>query len=86
MDRAAGRVGVMGLRPSAEIVQAWVERTCALQGLPAKLDDPRVIEQIVKLVGHARQTGSTRSASNVPRPRIAGRTTARSSTAATIER
>ena len=86
MDRAAGGVGVMGLKPSPDVVQAWVERTCAAQGIPTKLYDPRVIEQVVKLVGQARQTGSTRSASKAPRPRIAGRTTARSSTAATIER
>ena len=76
----------MGVRPSAEVVQAWVERTCALQGVPAKVQDPLVIAQIVALLGQARQTASIRSSSKVLRPGVAGRTTARSSTAATIER
>jgi len=76
----------MGLRASSDLVRCWVERTCAEQGVAAKVDDRRVIEQIVALVGQARQTGSTRSTSKVARPGVAGRTTARSRMAATIER
>ncbi len=68
------------------VVRAWVERTRAAQGLPPVLDDPVVIGRLVALLPQARQTGSMRSGSKVVRPRTAGRTTARSKSADTIER
>ena len=87
MGRAARAVGVMGMkRVSPGAVRAWVERTCASQGVPVKVSDRAVIETTVTLLGQARQTGSMRSGSKTVRPRRAGRTMARSSTAAMIAR
>lgn len=80
-------MGVKGVPP--EVVHAWVERTCAAQGVPVKVRDPLVTTALVTLLGakrQKRQTGSTRSGSKVVRPRTAGRMTARSKTAATIAR
>ena len=87
MGRTARAVGVMGVKSvPSEVVRAWVERTCSAQGVPVKVSDRAVIEAAVTLLGQARQTGSMRSGSKVVRPRRAGRTTARSSTAAMIAR
>ena len=72
--------------PGPEVVRAWVQRTVAEQGLPAQLEDPVVIARVVALFGQALQMGSTRSGSKAARPGTAGRTTARSKRAATIER
>jgi hypothetical protein len=78
----------MGLKPpDPAVVRAWLERSCAAQGVPVKVADPRIIAAVVSLLPQASfQAGSTRSGSKAVRPRTAGRTTARSSTAATIER
>lgn len=87
MGRAAGGVGVMGVKGSpAEVARAWAERTCAAQGVPVKIRDPQVIRAAVALVGQTRQRGSIRSGSKRVRPRTAGSTIARSRTAATIAR
>lgn len=87
MGRTASGVGVMGLKPpDPAVVRAWIERTRLAQGLPPTLEDAVVIADLVALLPQARQTGSTRSGSKVPRPRTAGRTTARSSSDDTIER
>lgn len=77
-------MGVKGIAPA--VAQAWAERTCEAQGVPVKATDARLVERLVPLLGQARQTGSTRSGSKVPRPRTAGRTTARSISAATTDR
>ena len=80
----------MGVRQVRdEVVRAWVERTCAAQGVPVKVHDPLVTAAVVTLLGgkrQKRQTGSMRSGSKVVRPRTAGRMIARSSTASTIAR
>lgn len=77
----------MGLKPTdPAVVRAWVERTRAAQGLPPMLDDPVVIARLVALLPQARQTGSMRSGSKAVRPGTAGRITARSKSADTIER
>jgi hypothetical protein len=87
MGRAAGGVGIVGVsRPTAEAARAWVERTCAAQGVPVKVTDPAAIRAAVALVGQTRQSGSIRSGSKRVRPRSPGPTVARSSTAATIAR
>jgi hypothetical protein len=72
--------------PDAAVVAAWVAGTRAAQGLAPTLTDSMVIARIVDLVGQARQTGAIRSGSKVARPGTAGRITARSRTADTIER
>ena len=73
------------IRP--EMVRAWLIRTCAAQGVPVKVADPRVIARVVALLPQpSRQTGSIRPGSNAVRPRTAGRMTARSRTAPTIAR
>ena len=73
--------------PDPEVVRAWLERSCAAQSIPVKIADPRIIAKVVTLLGQAsRQSASMRSGSKVARPRTAGRTIARSSTAETIER
>lgn len=74
------------MRIAPEVVRAWVDRTRAAQGLPEVLEDPVVIARVVALLPQARQTGSIRSGSKVVRPGTAGRITARSKSAATIER
>lgn len=45
--------------PAAEVARAWVERTCAGQGVPVKVTDPAVIRAVVALVGQTRQSAST---------------------------
>ena len=75
----------MGL--TRERIRAWVEASCAAQGIPVEIEDPRIIARLVDLLGQSsRQTARTRRSSKVPRPGTAGSTTARSSTADTIER
>jgi len=87
MGRAAGGVGIVGVsRPAAEVTRAWVERTCAAQGVPVKVTDRAVIRTAVALVGQTRQSGSMRSGSKRMRPRSPRPMIARSSTAATIAR
>ena len=90
MGGATGCVGVMGVKHvPPDVVRGWVERTCAAQGVPVKVREPLVTAVVVTLLGRKRQkrqTGSRRSGSKVVRPRTAGRTIARSSSAATIAR
>jgi hypothetical protein len=86
VGRATGGLGIMGVEPDPAVVRAWVARTRAAQGLSPELTDPVVIARVVALLGQARQRGEIRSASKPVRPRTAGRMTARSSTAETIER
>jgi hypothetical protein len=74
------------VRVSPEMVEAWVRRTCAEQGVPERVSDPAVIGRVVALLGQVRQTGSIRAGSKRVRPRTAGRTTTRSRTAATMAR
>ena len=69
-----------------DLARAWVERTCAAQGVPVKVRDPAVIRTAVALVGQTRQSGSMRLGSKRVRPRSPGPTMARSRTAATIAR
>lgn len=76
----------MGLRPDPEVVRAWVERTRAAQGLPEVLDDAVIVARVAALLGQALQTGSMRSGSKVVRPGTAGRITARSKSAETMDR
>ena len=75
------------MRVDPAVVQAWLERTCAVQGVPVKVSDPRIVAKVAALLGQASgQTGSIRAASKVARPRTAGRMTARSRTEETIAR
>jgi len=84
---AALGVGEMAVKPPhPAVVREWVARTRAAQGLPRTLDDPIVIARVVALMPQARQTGVIRSGSKTVRPGTAGRMTARSSKAETIER
>jgi hypothetical protein len=59
-----------------EVARAWVERTCAAQGLAVRVTDPRVVADVAVLLDQTRQSGSTRSGSKRVRPGTAGRTTA----------
>lgn len=70
----------------SDAARGWAERTCERQGVAVKLTDPASIDAVVVLLGQSRQTGSIRSGSKRPPVRPAGRTTARSKTAATIAR
>lgn len=72
--------------PAPEVVRAWVERTCAAQGVPAKVTDLAVLTAAAALLGQTRQTGPRRSGSKRLRPGAAGRIVIRSSTEATIAR
>lgn len=40
-----------------ELVRAWVEQSCAAQGVPVKVTDPMVIRQVVVLLGNAKSPG-----------------------------
>ena len=88
MVGAARRAGGMAVSraEAPETAQAWVERTCAEQGLRVHVTDPGVVADVVALLGQSRQTGSIRPGSKRVRPRTAGRTTACARTAATIAR
>ena len=44
-------------------VQAWVERTCADQGVPVKLSDPLALEKVAEILAQGRQTGVNRDSS-----------------------
>ena len=73
LGRPAGGVGGMGREASRPaVVRAWVERTCAAQGLPADVTDPATVERVVAPLAQTRQTGSIRSGSNLARPGTAG--------------
>lgn len=72
-------------RISEEEVRAWVERSCAAQGVAVKITDRAAIAAVVVLLGQSRHSASTRSGSKRVRPRKAGRMVARAKTAATIE-
>jgi hypothetical protein len=65
-----------------EVVQAWLEASCAAQGVPLKVTDAAIVTQVARLInprlGQSRQTVETREGSKVVRPRTAGPTTARS--------
>jgi hypothetical protein len=41
----------------------WVERTCAEQGIPAKLSDPQTIAKVAGLLAQGRQNGVRRDSS-----------------------
>jgi hypothetical protein len=64
--RPAGRNGLP--EDWQEHCQAWVERTCAEQGVPVKVTDRRVVAQVAQLLRESstqrRQRGSKRDQSN----------------------
>lgn len=41
-------------REWAKRARAWVERTCAEQGIPVKLSDPLALAEIADILGEAR--------------------------------
>jgi hypothetical protein len=43
--------------------QAWVERTCAEQGVPVKVSDPQTIAKVAGLLAQGRQNGVKRDSS-----------------------
>jgi hypothetical protein len=71
-------------------VAAWVEASCASQGVPVKVCDLAVVETVAGLldcrIAQRRQRGVMREGSKVARPLTAGPTVARSRRAATIAR
>jgi hypothetical protein len=44
-------------------VRAWVERTCAEQGIPAKLSNPAKIARVAELLSQGRQKARNRDSS-----------------------
>ena len=56
----AGRSGTDDLKARAI---AWVERTCADQGVPVKLSDPVALAKIAEILAQGRQTGVSRDSS-----------------------
>ena len=56
----AGRSGTDDLKARA---LAWVERTCADQGVPVKLSDPVALEKVAELLAQGRQSGLRRDSS-----------------------
>lgn len=63
--RPAGRSGPP--EDLDERVRAWVERTCAEQGVPVKVTDRKVVAQVAELLrgssAQSRQRGSKRDSS-----------------------
>ena len=43
--------------------RAWVERTCAEQGVPVKISDPQTIAKVAELLAQGRQKGVKRDSS-----------------------
>ena len=60
MGRPASCVGVMARlserRTLSEVAQAWVEESCAAQGLNAKLVDADIIETVAVLLSAGRES------------------------------
>ena len=44
----------------SERVQEWVERTCAEQGVPVKVTDPRVVREVAEILRSAREERESR--------------------------
>ena len=42
---------------------AWVEATCADQGVPVKLSDPAALDRVAELLAQGCQTGVSRDSS-----------------------
>lgn len=45
-------------RPNDDLdarARAWIERTCAAQGVPVKLSDPLALQRIANILGEARE-------------------------------
>jgi len=52
MGPVTGTQNGRGAAPSpAEQVRGWVERSCAEQGLPSRVEDERVLKDIALLLG-----------------------------------
>jgi hypothetical protein len=49
-------MGLSNLPP--ETLAAWVEASCAAQGVPAKVTDPTVVRRVGALLGAAPDSGS----------------------------
>jgi hypothetical protein len=43
--------------------RAWVEKTCAEQGIAVKISDPQTIEKVAALLAQGIQTGRRRAGS-----------------------
>jgi hypothetical protein len=55
----------------SERVKAWVEQSCAEQGVPVKVTDRRVVAQVAELLrspAQSRQTGRSRDSSKRLKP------------------
>jgi hypothetical protein len=44
-------------------VRAWLEASCADQGVPVKLSDPLALEKVAEILAQGRQTGRKRDSS-----------------------
>ena len=76
MATAAPKSSRQSQRDWEDRVKAWVERTCAEQGVPVKLSDPVALQRIADILGEARdareaarkgsQAGVTLSWASVP--------------------
>jgi hypothetical protein len=42
---------------------AWVEATCAEQGVPVKLSDPVALDKVAEILAQRRQAGVSRDSS-----------------------
>ena len=56
----AGHSGTDDLQARAV---AWVEATCADQGVPVKLSDPVALAKVAELLAQGRQSGVSRDSS-----------------------
>jgi hypothetical protein len=58
--RPAGHSGTDDLQARAA---AWVEATCADQGVPVKLSDPLSLAKVAEMLAQGRQSGVSRDSS-----------------------
>lgn len=67
MARPRSRSSGQGEDERAQRIIAWVERSCAEQGLPVKISDRRVLAQVAELLrerpAQSRQNGRKRDSS-----------------------
>jgi hypothetical protein len=61
--RPAGHSGADDEAAYQARVRAWVERTCAEQGVPVKIADPLTLRKIGDILNQARQRGDKRDSS-----------------------
>jgi len=67
-----GRLGWLAAPTPRPSPAEWVEETCARQGVPVKIADPRVLADIGSLLGYAQVPPSARARARKRQTRQSG--------------